>query len=165
MGCIFLLTQNSLPVIKCLVYFGLSTFIYLFIHLFIYFPLVVFSQNSLSSSEQCEVTVSQLEYITVVLSLVEHVSAASEPLQVKLAFNLEPSIFSNLLKAVLTLHSQHTAAQGDPAVNSSCDSLTARFVILVRVYVVESCCFIYSKHVIYIEQLVESSLYSIYLYL
>lgn len=72
--------------------------------------LVTAIKNSLSC-EESEVSLTELQHISIVLGLVEHVSSTSEPLQVKFALKLEPSIFSNILKTILLLNSHHTAGQ------------------------------------------------------
>lgn len=101
----------------------------------------------MSSNEEPHVTLTELEHCSVILGLVEHVSSTSEPLQVKFALKLEPSIFSNLLKMVLTLDSHHPAAVQDLrhedtlttecTWNSDHDSMSARLVCSLKLLTCE----------------------------
>lgn len=83
-------------------------------------------------------TLTELQHITVILSLVDHISTCNEALLLKFGWKLEPSIFSNLLKKALILNSNYMAGGQDQSCEKSStesstsgyDSSTGRLVSL-----------------------------------
>ncbi|KAK8396026.1 hypothetical protein O3P69_005244 [Scylla paramamosain] len=73
---------------------------------------------SLTSREDSDMTPTELQHIIIILGLVDHISTSNEAVQLKLAWKLEPSLFSNLLKRTLMLHS-HCLNDGQDDVASS----------------------------------------------
>ena len=94
----------------------------------------------LTFGEDCNVTHNELQHITVILDLVDHISTSNEALQLKFAWKLEPSLFSNLLKKTLILDSNCLADDQDEKSSNSTsssgyDSLTSRLVLPVRLII------------------------------
>lgn len=112
-------------------------------------------QNSLSLREESEVSLTELQHISIVLGFVEHVVSTSEPLQVKFALKLDPSIISNILKTILSLDSHHTAGgqdllSGDKLttnliLDSGCDAVSVRLVCFITFLSLMVCCSMYCK--------------------